>query len=45
VKPTAKAQPDPIQEVFERMGGTDRMLLWAKLNPTDFYRLYAQRKS
>jgi hypothetical protein len=28
--------------VFDKIGGRDGMAVWAKENPTEFYRLYAR---
>jgi hypothetical protein len=33
---------ESLHKVFHKLGGVDGMLDWAKLNKTDFYRLYAR---
>ena len=33
---------DNIAAVFDQLGGINNMVLWAKDNATDFYRIYAR---
>jgi len=33
---------DNVISVFEELGGTDHMKLWAAENPTQFYNIYAK---
>jgi len=31
-----------LEEAFERMGGVDSLITWARSEPTEFYKLYAK---
>lgn len=33
---------DVIAQVFDDIGGVPRMVVWAQLNPTEFYKLYGK---
>jgi hypothetical protein len=36
---TTIAVKEAFREAFENLGGVDALVLWAKENPTDFYKL------
>jgi len=37
-----RSAKEAFAAAFDEMGGIERLVLWAKLNPTDFYKLYAR---
>lgn len=39
---STKAVKEALQEAFEGMGGTTRLIEWAKEDPTEFYKLWAK---
>ena len=39
---TTKAVKDALQEAFDGIGGVDALILWAKTEQTEFYKLWAK---
>lgn len=39
---TTRTAKEAFAAAFEGVGGVERLILWAKLNPTDFFKLYAR---
>lgn len=39
---TTTAAKEAFALAFDEMGGVPRLVLWAKLNPTEFYKLFAR---
>ncbi len=37
-----RSAKEAFAAAFEGVGGVERLILWAKLNPTDFFKLYAR---
>lgn len=39
---TTVAAKEAFAAAFDQLGGVERLVLWAKLNPTEFFKLYAR---
>lgn len=39
---TTKSARDAFASAFDQVGGAEALTVWAKANPTEFYKLYAR---